>query len=425
MIDCCHVNYDNPTKQLWRSKWKEFITKHSFASEREKMRVLCLPGKRCLEIPLYLELGIKPENIVGVEGGDDQARSEFRTNAKQFGIVVKLDRLENIINDMGVFEIISMDFTGPLSKNCLDILKKMPLAPAPDNGCNTKSFFMINLLGKRETQLSQTILDFYASFARPELTDMLSGGMNLEKFRDVYGYMSGLADKSIAGEKVYEAEALKNKRDVGFVFAITSLLGNARRAKNSIWANYAKDIPPDVDFSHYGAYVISVMLSVLSDYTTRRAIDFLTMGVPQMIHIITTYHPYLYNIEQYQYTSPVNNASSPFLTEMYHFVTPMSDYVKARYFVRFFADAIFWQASNPDKNIDLEVREKNGRRKHPSEGLRSKDAITFVDESGFVISSITWGRIIEAHNLIVNHISQDKVMDIINKGENSRINLSE
>jgi len=34
------------------------------------MKVLCLPGLKCLEIPLYLELGFRAENIVGVEAGE-------------------------------------------------------------------------------------------------------------------------------------------------------------------------------------------------------------------------------------------------------------------------------------------------------------------------------------------------------------------
>lgn len=33
----CHVNYDNPTKQLWREKWKQFLAKHTLPGKREKI----------------------------------------------------------------------------------------------------------------------------------------------------------------------------------------------------------------------------------------------------------------------------------------------------------------------------------------------------------------------------------------------------
>jgi hypothetical protein len=191
----CHANYDNPTKQLWREKWKEFIAKHTLPSERQNMKVLCLPGKKCLEIPLYLELGFNPKNITGVEGGDEAAKSEFHTNAYRYGINARLGRLENLLpHDNSVYDIVSLDFTGPLSKTCLDIVKSVPLAPAANSQFNTKSLFMINLLGKRENTIKPCI-DFYASFTRPELTQMFEGDrMSYEKFKDVYGYISELAE---------------------------------------------------------------------------------------------------------------------------------------------------------------------------------------------------------------------------------------
>lgn len=425
-----HANYDNPTKQLWREKWKQFIAKHTLLGEREKMKVLCLPGKKCLEIPLYLELGFNPKNITGVEGGDEISKSEFYDNAYCYGINAKLGRLENLLpHDNNVYDVVSLDFTGPLSKTCLDIVKTVPLAPAADGQFNTKSLFMINLLGKRENTIKPCI-DFYASFTRPELMQMFEGDrMTYEKFKDVYGYISGLADKAVSGEQCYGEADLKDKRNISLVFILTSLIARNRRSAESIWSEYKiKEVPQQVrekaDFNHYAAHMLSLLLTTLSHYVDERSIDFLTIGAPQLIEIVTNYKPFLYDIEEYQYTSSVNDASAPFLTEMYEFMTPMSDYIKSRYFVRFFIDTIFWQCLHEGKPIYVEVRNKHGNPIHPGGNLHGKDTIGFVDENGFVIATITWHRITEACELVMSHIHKDKAMTIITEGQNSRINLS-
>lgn len=427
----CHANYDNPTKQLWRAKWKEFIAKHTLPGERGKMKVLCLPGKKCLEIPLYLELGFSPKNITGVEGGDENAKSEFYDNAYRYGINAKLGRLENMLpHDNNIYDIVSLDFTGPMSKTCLDIVKMVPLAPAADSQFNTKSLFMINLLAKRENTIKPCI-DFYASFTRPELMQMFEGDrMSYDKFKDIYGYISGLADKAVSGEQCYDEADLKDKRNISLVFILTSLIARTRRSTDTLWGDYKiKEVPQKVreeaDFNHYAAHTLSILLATLGYYVGERAVDFLTIGAPQLIEIITNYKPFLYEIEEYQYTSSVNDANAPFLTEMYEFMTPMADYIKSRYFVRFFVDTILWQCMNEGKLIYVEVRDKHSKPKRPRGGLHGKDTIGFVDEQGIVIATIPWHRITDACELLMSHIHKDKAMDIIAEGQNSRINLSE
>lgn len=435
-VEGCHANYDNPIKQLWRQKWKEFIAKYTLPGEREKMRVICLPGKKCLEIPLYLELGFKPENITGVEGGDEMAKREFYDNAYRYKIVPKLGRLEDIlVHDSKVYDVVSLDFTGPLSKTCLDIIKMVPLAPAATCSNNVRSLFMINLLAKRETQTNQSCIDFYASFARPELMQMFENQkdgrhMNLEKFKKVFGYVTELADKAISGEKCYDEAELKDKRNIGLLFILTSLIAKKRRDSESIWGHYKLEEVPiklrqDIDFGHYAALTLTLLLDALSNHVDNRMIDFLTIGAPQLIEIISGYKPFLYELEQYQYSSPVNNANAPFLTEMYQFMTPMADYIRSRYFVRFFVDTIFWQGLNEGKQIYVEIRDKHGRHKYPGNGLHGKDTIGFIDEQGFVISTIVWHRFMEVYELLMAHIHKDKAMVILDEGQNSRINLSD
>jgi hypothetical protein len=430
--DGCHANYDNPTKVLWREKWKKFLAERTHPDERERMKVLCLPGKKCLEIPLYLELGFNPKNIVGVEGGDEMAKMEFHNNAYRYGIVPKLGRLENLLpHDTNVYDVVSLDFTGPLSQTCLDIIRKLPLAPAGNSQFNTKSYFMINLLAKRDTYKGQLCLDFYASFTRPELMAMYdSPGMSLEKFQAIFGYVNELADKAVSGERSYEEAELKEKRNIGLVFMLSSLIAKDRRFKDSVWSSYKiNEIPiqlrEEIDFNKYAGVTLATLLGGLAFYVNKKLLDILTIASPQIVETVSNYRPFVYGVEQYQYVSPVNNANSPFITEMYQLMTPMADYIKLRYFVRFFVDAIFWQGLNPGKKIYLDIRDKHGHIRKPGGDLHHKDSIGFVTEEGFVIATITFQRILDAMNAFMAHIDKDQSMQILSKGQNSRINLSE
>ena len=426
-----HANYDNPTKQLWRQTWKKFLESRTLPHERERMKVLCLPGKKCLEIPLYLDLGFNPKNIVGVEGGDEAAKMEFHQNAYRYGIVSRLGRLENLLaHDNNIYDVVSLDFTGPLSKNCLDIVRNLPIAPAGNSQLNTKSYFMINLLAKREQVKGQLCLDFYASFTRPELMQMFnSPGMDIEKLHTIFGYVNELADKATSGERAYEEAELKDKRNMGLLFMLTSLIAKDRRFQDSVWSSYRiQDIPlqlrQEIDFNKYAGHTLTTFLGGLAFYIPKKLLDMLMVAAPQIVETVSNYRPFIYGIEQYQYISPVNNNNSPFITEMYEFMTPMADYIKLRYFVRFFVDAIFWQGLNDGRPIYLDVRDKHGHVRRPGGELHHKDSIGFVTEEGHVISTITFQRILDAVSAFVSHIDKDQSMNILSKGQNSRINLS-
>lgn len=424
-----HVNYDNAMKRLWREKWKAFLARHTLAGERQKMKVLCLPGKKCLEIPLYLDLGFRAENITGVEGGDEAAKMEFHQNAYRYGIIAKLGRLENLLqHEQGVYDVVSLDFTGPISKTTLDIIKLVPIAPAATAQSNTKSYFMINLLAKREQKTGQLCLDFYASFTRPEMMQLYEiPGMDMEKFQSVFGYVTELADKAISGERFYEEEEMKKKRDIGIVFLLNSLISKDRRFAESQWSGYRlNEIPLEArqDMKRFAGETMHVFFGGMSGFIGRKLHDVLAIAVPQIIEAVTNYRPFICEVDQYQYSSPVNNANSPFITEMYQIYTPMADYIKLRYVVRFFVDAILWLCIN-EAPMYIEVRDKHGHPKRAGNDLQHKDTIGFVTEEGFVISSIPWHRVAEGLELFVGHIDKDKSVNILTKGQNARINLSE
>ena len=105
------TDYDNITKAKWRDCWATFIGKNVPAHLRAKKRIICMPGRMCLEIPIYLNMGFDPKNIVGVEGHEPY-KAEFLQNARRYGIVARLGRLEEgmLAADVLPYDIVSYDF---------------------------------------------------------------------------------------------------------------------------------------------------------------------------------------------------------------------------------------------------------------------------------------------------------------------------
>lgn len=167
-----HMDYDFAAKRKWRSKWAEFIAEHTSREERGKMKVLCLPGKKCLEIPLYLDLGFLPENILGVEGGDRSAREEFAQNAQRYGIKYELKRLEALLAESdNRYDIVSLDFHGMCSDPHFRIVRDLRVSE--------KSLLLINQQAKREKVRQQYLMKVYKS-SRSALP-----GTNIEDWYEV------------------------------------------------------------------------------------------------------------------------------------------------------------------------------------------------------------------------------------------------
>lgn len=132
-----HVDYDTENKEAWRQAWKKFIDEHTDPRERARMRVLCLPAKQCLEIPVYTELGFKAANIVAVEGGDRIAQAQFELSMKDPANIARwggqpdyrLARLEDIIGkEKEPFDVISLDFLGQMCARNLRICSSIPVS---------------------------------------------------------------------------------------------------------------------------------------------------------------------------------------------------------------------------------------------------------------------------------------------------------
>ena len=129
------VNYNNEIKNKWRQKLKEFIDANTDTEKRKDMKVLCLPWIECLEIPLYLELWFRPENIIGVEAWivkwkkDPEIIALFQANASRYWIQTRIWKLEKVLEtEDTVFDVVSLDFLGPISLPSRIIAQKLRLS---------------------------------------------------------------------------------------------------------------------------------------------------------------------------------------------------------------------------------------------------------------------------------------------------------
>lgn len=142
-VDAAHVDYDFPTKEAWRQKWADFISRHFSPGELQRATVICLPSQNCeLEIGHYLDLGIRPGNIVAVEG-NPRVREAFEASARRLGVVSRFGSLEEVAASLSTrFSIVNYDFPGPISVPIYRALANTLLAE--------KAVIILNVLGRRD-----------------------------------------------------------------------------------------------------------------------------------------------------------------------------------------------------------------------------------------------------------------------------------
>lgn len=145
------TDYNNAIKRAWRREMKKFIDENTDVHKRKDMKVLCLPGIECLEIPLYRKLKFDPNNIIWVEGSAKDQEA-FLKSAKKRRIQAELNSLENFLQvTTEWFDVVSLDFTGEFSGKTLTILSKLKLQPG--------AIILINLQGRRESKEMQKYLN--------------------------------------------------------------------------------------------------------------------------------------------------------------------------------------------------------------------------------------------------------------------------
>ncbi len=222
-----HTDYDTDIKREWRKNLRSFLDANVPSELRARMNVLCMPGKECLEIPMYLELGFLPENIHGVEGGDRIARTQYILNATKYGIKPILGKLEEILPSYRVrYDVVSLDFTGPICQKYCEIAEKILLAE--------RAFVMVNTLQKREqTGTQQRLAAGHAG--------MVKAIQMRQDFQRSHAEMFGRETPAELEADISDPFSLADWR--GKVSHLVSIMGNDRTENWQVFASKVRELP--------------------------------------------------------------------------------------------------------------------------------------------------------------------------------------
>jgi hypothetical protein len=165
--------YENDnTKSLWRKEISKFIKKHYSKDKLRNLRVLCLPGHEMLEIfEIYDKLGIKRENITGIEGNYEV----FKILSKKNDSLTKKIKifhcsLERFLHENKIskpFYIISLDFTSYFDSEKMNLLKSL----SKKKLINKKAILITNYpQGRSHTNIEKNI-KFIEDFSRQVKTN--------------------------------------------------------------------------------------------------------------------------------------------------------------------------------------------------------------------------------------------------------------
>ncbi|MEE9525418.1 MAG: hypothetical protein V3V78_02310 [Candidatus Woesearchaeota archaeon] len=151
--------YNDPIKQLSRVEQLAFARKHLASIRAKDIKVVCLPGAMNHEWWIYRNLGVKPQNIVGLESNPE--RFEV-LNQNTHGINIEKITYQEFFRrqiekgDEG-YNIISLDTEDQLNdsfKNIVEIIARNDMIRTP-------GILITNVYGQRE---QQPIKDSYAIF---------------------------------------------------------------------------------------------------------------------------------------------------------------------------------------------------------------------------------------------------------------------
>ncbi|MEK6845467.1 MAG: hypothetical protein AABY26_01805, partial [Nanoarchaeota archaeon] len=141
--------YDYPNKNRWRMEWFYFLKQH--LSVTPETKVLFFPGPEALEVSGYDKLGIRRENMYGVER-NPKAAAQLRT--KELGITLVEEDLYDFLQKATTrFSAVLLDYEGGISEEkvrSLELLVQKGLL-------EEKSILGINLLAKREKTQEQML----------------------------------------------------------------------------------------------------------------------------------------------------------------------------------------------------------------------------------------------------------------------------
>lgn len=340
------VNYNNAIKNKWRQKLKEFIDENTDASKRASIKVLCLPGMECLEIPLYLELGFRPENIVWVEAGivkwkkDPEVIARFQENAAKYWIQTRIGKLEKILEtEETVFDVVSLDFLGYLRSSDLSILSKVVVS--------NKALLLINYLAKRENTEGKALIKIWLAYS--QRGDSISQWYLETRFEQ----WEKVGNRDIWVPNIIEAMVGASKRNSSYFQAkewviwwptIDQLSKEYERLSNLgyIQQGFLEDVYKLVIWYYRSKFVSAIMrdMKILLEKHAQSH----RMPTHNMFEkpLTTCFYwlPNVMQLKQYKYISRTSPLSpwSPFFSEFMTIEKPMEDYALFDEYVQIFLE---------------------------------------------------------------------------------------
>lgn len=135
-------SYDYPTKNAWREKWMDFLRRH--LNVTEETIVLFLPGPEALEVAGYDRLGIKREQLIGVERHRKTAEKIHRLGLDIQ--VVPDDVLHYLRTTDQRFDAVLLDYDGKITPDKVEALEVL----VGRQLLKERSCLGINVFGRRE-----------------------------------------------------------------------------------------------------------------------------------------------------------------------------------------------------------------------------------------------------------------------------------
>lgn len=411
------VDYNFASKIAWRREIAYAIGDYMSPRALRDAKVICLPGKEVEpEVSIYLKLGVRPENIVAVEGGRRHVRAEFEENARRLGIRYEIGRLEKILPTLrDRFDIVSYDFLGPNSSAHFKVMRNTPV--------NDRSLLIYNCMGKRENSNSSYAFAMIPNFFEAEATGRIGSDGYPNEFHLHGRTFSSLQE---AAEHFSDRRTLQPGRDLvtgqmpvglGMNHAL-EVLDVARKFLALAERQMGGDGPVDVLAEMTLMRCIAVDLQSLGDDLENMSIDSSVIGGKEFLErigrmaAITAFRSRMMGgVRLYGYHSQANNgrSHSPYLTTMGTSILASDLFETCRPAVEFLGEYAYerrWPAGAPTHFVVWGPDSRRGaaaRRLEPTDVLAAR--------LGEETRSIKVGTILAAERAYSSYIARHNIAE--------------
>jgi hypothetical protein len=383
-------------------RWYDFLAREIPATERPHKVVLTLPTKYpAHEVGQLCKLGFKPENIIGIEGGDGDAIPTFLKESAKLGIDARPGRLEQIVPKLDRrIDVAFLDFLGPPCLGYDEVIQAMPV-----NDC---CFVGVNIMDRREQQEvtsrseSTHVLqnpDFSQHMLETLMERQLVGGRFEEELRNVtkrhHTDFSELKYKIADATMVRQFGLAVPGRTRNFDSLVDSVASIERaRALDLLRRSLVKEMP---FFCSAVAFALSVGMCQ-SGLISRQHLGICHNGIRFFNMQMLLAQPLTIKAERYIYKSQVTTRSPNYLSTFAVLRNPFQDLHPCRHLMEallplFQAGIIAYRKTgkvDPFQTISVVRRSREGAvlTRPP---LSGKDQIDFRFDDAFV-SRIRWDQ---------------------------------